>query len=138
MDDRNAVWGDVRQASAASIPTRPPRGTGGFSQTTNRVADGIFGWYRYIQNFTGEFAVEWLSRLARRDDVIWEPFSGSGTTLVASKLLGLKSYGYDISPFMVDVASVKVDWTVDPEEIGIAIERVLGWVPGDTNRLSPN
>ena len=80
------------------------------ARTTNRLTDGVFGWYQYVQDFTGQFALDWLHRLAREGAVIWEPFSGSGTTLVASKLLGLKSYGYDISPFMVDVAKTKVDW----------------------------
>jgi len=97
--------------------------------TTNGHSDGIFGWYRYIQDFTGEFALEWLGRIAQSGDSIWEPFSGSGTTLVAAKLLGYESVGHDISPFMVDVARTKVDWTVCPSSIHEALNDVL-------NRLS--
>lgn len=93
--------------------------------TTNGGNDGIFGWYRYIQDFTGEFALKWLDRIAQDGDLVWEPFSGSGTTLVAAKLLGYDSVGYDISPFMVDVARTKVDWTVSRSDIRNALRDVL-------------
>ena len=106
-------------------------------QTTNRLSDGIFGWYHYIQDFTGQFAIDWLSRISRPDDIIWEPFSGSGTTLVASKLMGLESHGYDISPFMVDVAKAKVDWTIDPDEIETGLEWVLLRTPHVEGFLVP-
>ena len=94
-------------------------------RTTNRFADGVFGWYQYVQDFTGQFALDWIDRLAREGDIIWEPFSGSGTTLVASKIMGLHSCGYDISPFMVDVATTKLDWTIPPQHLDLALERVL-------------
>ncbi len=93
--------------------------------TTNGHDDGIFGWYRYIQDFTGEFALSWLDRIARSGDLIWEPFAGSGTTLVAAKLLGYEAIGYELSPFMVDVARTKVDWTLDIADIQIALSGVL-------------
>lgn len=86
-------------------------------QNTNGIGDGIFSWYHFIQDFTGQFALEWLNQLSKPGDVIWEPFSGSGTTLVAAKLLGHNSIGYDISPFMVDVARVKIDWSIDTSNI---------------------
>lgn len=93
--------------------------------TTNGTGDGIFGWYHYIQDFTGQFALEWLKQLCKPGDKIWEPFSGSGTTLVAAKLLGYNSTGYDISPFMVDVARVKTDWSLDTSDIEQELYSVL-------------
>lgn len=94
-------------------------------QTTNGISDGIFGWYHFIQDFTGQFALKWLKELCKPGDIIWEPFSGSGTTLVAAKLLGYNSIGYDISPFMVDVARVKVDWSIDTSQIEQELHSVL-------------
>ena len=93
--------------------------------TTNGTGDGIFGWYHYIQDFTGQFALDWLKQLCKPGDKIWEPFSGSGTTLVAAKLLGCNSIGYDISPFMVDVARVKTDWSLDTSDIEQELYSVL-------------
>jgi hypothetical protein len=104
----------------------PPLSTASRGKTTrNSESDGIFGWYQYIQDFTGSFALDWLKRLAQSGTNIWEPFAGSGTTLVAAKMLGLDVTGFDISPFMVDVARTKVDWSLDPQDIEAALEQVL-------------
>ncbi len=106
------------------LPLGTDASPAGSERTTNRTIDGIFGWYRYVQDFTGEFALEWLDRLAMPGDIVWDPFSGSGTTLVAAKLLHLDSFGYDISPFMTDVARTKVDWSIDPRNLEQALEQV--------------
>ncbi len=110
--------------------------------TTNGHADGVFGWYRYVQDFTGEFALGWLKKLATGAESIWEPFSGSGTTLVAAKLLDIPSVGFDMSPFMVDVARTKLDWTLDIakidefcNEIISRCERDLPLEPSDVTRI---
>lgn len=89
-----------------------PRATMLAGSSTNSRDDGVFGWYQYIQDFTGDFALSWLKSIAGRSQLVWEPFAGSGTTLVAAKLLGIPSIGYDLNPLMVDVARVKLDWTV--------------------------
>lgn len=93
--------------------------------STNTESDGIFGWYRYIQDFTGDFALTWLRSLAKQGELVWEPFAGSGTTLLAAKMLGLDSVGYDLNPFMVDVASVKVDWTIPSAHLQESLDGVL-------------
>jgi tRNA G10 N-methylase Trm11 len=38
-----------------------------------------------------------------------DPFSGSGTTMVEGALLGLKTFGYDVSPLCVLIGKVKVN-----------------------------
>lgn len=91
--------------------------------STNSSDDGVFGWYRYIQDFTGDFALTWLKSLSNGRERVWEPFAGSGTTLVAAKLLGIPSTGYDMNPFMVDVAQVKLRWDVDAEHLKSAAQR---------------
>lgn len=87
------------------------------NNSSNYIKDGIFGWYQYIQDFPGSFALEWLKAISRPDDIVWDPFSGSGTTLVAAKLLERSSYGYDLNPFMVDVTRVKTDWAIDLDKL---------------------
>lgn len=109
----------------AAAPAPAPRATMPTGASTNTESDGIFGWYRYIQDFTGDFALTWLRSIAQQGELVWEPFAGSGTTLVAAKMLGLDSIGYDLNPFMVDVARVKVDWTLSPAELQEGLDRVL-------------
>lgn len=120
---------DVRNGSASDASlfgeqfpeARPPRTLG----TTNTQDDGIFGWFKYVQDFPGDFAKSWLGRLASPKDVVWEPFCGSGTTLVACKLLGIESIGFDVNPFMVDVTKTKLDWSLDPKRIRALAERLV-------------
>jgi DNA modification methylase len=112
----------VTSVSSATAPARTPRqGLGAWS---NDPDDGVFGWYRYIQDFTGVFALDWLDRLAQPGDLVWEPFAGSGTTLVAAKTLGLDSVGYDVSPFMVDVARAKLDWSLPVDALRAGLDRL--------------
>ncbi len=41
---------------------------------------------------------------SRRDDVILDPFMGSGTTLLAAERVGRRAYGVEIDPLYVDAA----------------------------------
>lgn len=34
----------------------------------------VFGWFHYVQDFSGEFATDWLERLSAPGDVVWDPF----------------------------------------------------------------
>ena len=102
-----------------------PRATMPAGNSTNSLDDGVFGWYRYIQDFTGDFALTWLKSLASQSQLVWEPFAGSGTTLVAAKMLGLPSIGYDLNPLMVDVAKVKIDWNIDTSVVVREANRIF-------------
>jgi DNA modification methylase len=46
---------------------------------------------------------------------ILDPFCGTGTTLVESKLNGIKSIGLEANPFLHFASSVKLDWDIDPD-----------------------
>lgn len=100
-----------------SKSTSGPTATMPAGSSTNSTSDGVFGWYRYVQDFTGDFALTWLRSLSKGCQTIWEPFAGSGTTLLAAKIIGIPSVGYELNPFMVDVANVKLDWNVSTSEI---------------------
>ncbi|URR36700.1 DNA methyltransferase [Thermosynechococcus sp. HN-54] len=47
--------------------------------------------------------------------VLLDPFCGTGTTLVESKLQGIRSLGTEANPFAHFATSVKTDWNVDPD-----------------------
>ena len=40
----------------------------------------------------------------RRDDIVLDPFMGSGTTIVAAERVGRRCYGLELDPHYVDVA----------------------------------
>ena len=41
---------------------------------------------------------------SRRGDIVFDPFMGSGTTIVAAERVGRRAYGIEIDPRYVDVA----------------------------------
>ena len=45
----------------------------------------------------------------KQDDILLDPFMGSGTSLIVAKILGLKSIGLDINPFCCFLTSMKCD-----------------------------
>jgi DNA modification methylase len=48
-------------------------------------------------------AMHYVANLSKDKDTIYEPFCGSGTTLIAAEQLGRKCYGMEISPQYCDV-----------------------------------
>ncbi|MDY7019573.1 MAG: DNA methyltransferase [Chloroflexota bacterium] len=61
----------------------------------------------YLGKFIPQL-VEWfLSRYFKPDDIILDPFVGSGTTLVQSNEMRMHAIGIDISPFNCLIAQVK-------------------------------
>jgi len=40
----------------------------------------------------------------RRNDIVLDPFMGSGTTILAAERVGRRSYGIEIDPLYVDTA----------------------------------
>lgn len=61
--------------------------------------------------FPGKFIPQmpnyFIRQMSDEDDVIFDPFCGSGTTLVESKLLARRSVGIDIHPLGVFMSNVK-------------------------------
>lgn len=61
----------------------------------------------YLGKFIPQL-VEWfLARYFQPDDVILDPFMGSGTTLIQGNEMGMHTIGIDISPFNCLIARVK-------------------------------
>ena len=50
-----------------------------------------------------EYSIWLVDRAAKKSECIYEPFGGSGTTIMAAEQLGRKCYGMEISPAYVGV-----------------------------------
>jgi site-specific DNA-methyltransferase (adenine-specific) len=65
------------------------------------------------------FPLELPERLIRlytfADDLVLDPFMGSGSTLVAAKRLGRRFVGYDLDPTYIDIAKLRVRDEGTPE-----------------------
>lgn len=57
---------------------------------------------------------------------VWDPFCGSGTTLIESSQMGLRAVGTDVNPLAVRIASAKLTALRTPaDEIEAGLDRVL-------------
>ena len=77
----------------------------------------VHRWFRYSAGFSGAWAEDLISQEAEGRDVqVFDPFAGSGTTLVAAEHCGVESWGIDSHTFVSRVARAKLAYRSSPEE----------------------
>ncbi len=74
----------------------------------------IHRWFQYPAGFSYR-AVENILRVhdIRPGHVVYDPFVGTGTTVVVCKNSGVESYGIEAHPFVHKIATAKTDWDFD-------------------------
>jgi tRNA G10 N-methylase Trm11 len=83
------------------------------------VEDRSFhGWYRFVLSFPPHLVRDYIKEFGLdQNSVLLDPFCGTGTTLVESKLLGVKSVGLEANSFAHFAASVKLNWNIDADQL---------------------
>ncbi|TXT55911.1 MAG: LexA repressor [Candidatus Thorarchaeota archaeon] len=65
------------------------------------------GLHPYPARMIPQIVARLLSSYSEENDIIWDPFCGSGSTLVESMLYHRKSIGTDLNPFAIFLSRVK-------------------------------
>lgn len=74
----------------------------------------IFRWYKYDEGYSGELIKrEFLNLNLDKDFLIYDPFGGSGTTMLVASQLGKKSLYSETNPFMRFVVETKINRVYD-------------------------
>lgn len=69
---------------------------------------GAHGWHRYVGRFPAQVVRAIINAFdLGQDDLLLDPFCGSGTTLVEARLLGVPAIGVEISPLSAMISRVK-------------------------------
>lgn len=75
-------------------------------------------WYRFVLSYPPHLVRQYLEEFGlSQDDIVLDPFCGTGTTLVEAKLQNIPSIGIEANPFAHFASSVKIDWDIDSFEL---------------------
>jgi DNA modification methylase len=91
------------------------------SRSANKLASGdraFHDWYRFVLSFPPHLVSDYIENFGldrRKGHVILDPFCGTGTTIVESKLHGIQAIGLEANIFAHFASSVKVDWDVNAD-----------------------
>src|SRR6266481_5596604 len=113
----------TRHVQTALFSLDPPVSLLTSSTFVPNMGSPVHRWFRY----SAGFAAEWVGsviRAARSPVRIFDPFAGSGTTLLAAEAAGVESWGLEAHPFIYRVARAKLLWRSDPEAYLRKIEQL--------------
>jgi SAM-dependent methyltransferase len=75
-------------------------------------------WYRFVLSYPAHLVSYYLNDFGlRNDQVVLDPFCGTGTTLIQARLNQIESVGIEANPFAYFASKVKVDWDVNPDHL---------------------
>lgn len=102
---------------------------------TNKVKkeDKAFhDWYRFVLSFPPHLVKNYLNKFeVEGKDLVLDPFTGTGTTLIESKLNGFNAVGIEANPIIKYITQTKLKWHVDTERL---IDTALD-ISNEVNRL---
>jgi hypothetical protein len=87
----------------------------------------IHNWYYFKEGFSKQLVDIFIDRFQLNENsIVLDQFCGVGTTLLACKQKGIKSIGFDVSPFFVFASKVKT-MDYDLERLKESISQAISW-----------
>ncbi len=86
----------------------------------------VHEWYRFVLSFPPHLVRQYTAAFGLGpEDVVLDPFCGTGTTLVETKKNGISSIGFDAHPFAAMVSRVKTNWSLDLANLRKTLRQIL-------------
>jgi len=105
--------------SAEVIPTE---------RNVNRLTEqdkAFHDWYRFVLSYPAHLVRDYLKDFGLDStSTVLDPFCGTGTTVVESKLNGIPCIGIEANPVAHFASSVKIKWDTDLRELQQLAQRV--------------
>lgn len=94
----------------------------GITECSNTKQNKLFpkdskfhNWYRFVLSFPPHLVRHYIKKFkVDQNKTILDPFCGTGTTIVESKINGIAAIGIEANPFLHFASSVKSNWAIDP------------------------
>ena len=127
-------------SSTNYININPNSGT--FRNNKNK---GIFNWYPYVEGFSYDFIEKIFDHNILHPKAVYDPFAGTGTTILVSILNKINASYAEINPLMRFIIKTKIDVinarekivTTDRRELEKLIENISSGYNGKMN-FTPN
>ena len=82
---------------------------GGFSNYADTVSLARHRWYYYKEGFSPLLVDRAINEVGLKDnEIVLDPFNGSGTTTLSSAIKGYKSVGIEVNPFTAFLSDAKL------------------------------
>ena len=85
----------------------------------NKLGDqdrAFHDWYRFILSFPPHLVRDYIHDFGLdNQSVVLDPFCGTGTTLVESKISDISSFGIEANAFTHFATAVKINWEIEPD-----------------------
>jgi hypothetical protein len=73
--------------------------------------EGVHRWYRLTPSYSPALVRYFLKDFdVRADEVVLDPFSGRGTTVIECQKHGIRSVGFEINPLLQQVGALSLNW----------------------------
>lgn len=99
----------------------------------NKV-EPIHRWYSYLEGYSAAFIQHELSQLSGDIKSVYDPFAGSGTTIVAAQCLAINGFYSETNPFMQKVIAAKTKCVRNLKSMGnpaLLLEGELGRISSE-------
>lgn len=100
----------------------------------------IHSWFGYVAGYDAKFVRSVIDEYLgdQPDATVFDPYAGSGTTLVEAIDSGRDAIGTEINPFMAFVARNKTSWDTYPENLNTKAREFLSEVKPQVLSAFPN
>jgi len=115
--------------------SKPSPGRNGAINTLQRGDLPVHDWYRFVLSFPPHLVRQYISSFGiGPNDLLLDPFCGTGTTLVEAKKNRIRSVGCDAHPFAALISRVKTNWSPDTRMLRATLHTLLRTAEADASK----
>lgn len=93
-------------------------------------------WYYYKEGFSPNLVSKAINELRlKKNDLVIDPFNGSGTVTLTCALKGIPSIGLEVNPFTAFIAKAKI-CNADPAKLEVEAAELLKHIGSDNKTVS--